>query len=595
MPHAAKQQLLTQAHQFIASQQWAEAVKVLYVGVKQFPDFYDAWLLFSQNLYKVGHIKEAVQIARHAEQLDPLQQDFQFIQQVMQRQQPAEAARKARQMLERYSDHPRACFTLASLALTDNQPDDSIEILEPATDTHPANTTLCNLLATSYDKAGRFRDAISEASRLVNLDGRIEPLWLLMNLLLKYGQYSELLRRCDDAEKLLHADQQALSRLNVIRGQALRIIGKREESIACLQASLQSEPDNADAWWALADFKDYQFSDSDRAQLARLLNDDVPAQIRCPATFAFAKLSESENTQAETFALYRKANALKDKAGFLPSALHKECEQRISTYRPEALTGQAHVNDKQPVPIFIVGLPRSGSTLVEQMLACHDEIEGTIEQPTLPVIERQAERIAAKHYDGNLTTSLHQFQADELASLGQAYLDNGRLFRSGDCRFFTDKQPFNYRLVGLIHKILPQAKIIDVRRNPMDCGFSLYKQYFPHGVPFSYDLTHIAEAFNAYVTLMNYWEEVLPGKVLQLQYENLVAAPEEQLKRILDYIGLPYQSTCLDFHHSDRAVHTASSEQVRQPINRKGIDSWTGVADELDELKQRLAPSILEQ
>lgn len=595
MPHAAKQQLLTQAHQFIASQQWAEAVKVLYVGVKQFPEFYDAWLLFSQSLYNVGHIKEAVQIARHAEQLDPLQQDFQVIQQAMQRKQPAEAARKARQMLDRYPFHPRACFTLANLALTDNQPDDSIDILAQATITHPANATLSSLLATSYDRAGRFSDAINEASRLVTLDPGIEPLWLLMNLLLRYGQYAELLRRCDDAEKLLHADHQALSRLNVIRGQALRILGKRKESIGCLQASLKSEPNNADAWWALADFKDYRFSDSDRAQLARLLDDNVPAQIRCPASFAFAKLSESENTPAETFALYKKANALKEKAGFVPSSLHKECEQRMRIYRPEALTGQAHVDDKQPVPIFIVGLPRSGSTLVEQMLACHDEIEGTIEQPTLPVIERQAERIATKHYDGNLTTSLGQFQAEELASLGQAYLDNGRLFRSGDCRFFTDKQPFNYRLVGLIHKILPQAKIIDVRRNPMDCGFSLYKQYFPHGVPFSYDLTHIAEAFNAYVTLMNHWDEVLPGKVLQVQYENLVASPKQELKRILHHLGLPYQSACLEFHNSDRPVHTASSEQVRQPINEKGIDSWIGVADELDELKQRLAPSILEQ
>ena len=588
MSHASKQQLLDQANHYIVAQQWDEAVKVLYVGVKQYPEFYEAWLLFSRGLYEVGHIREAVQIVQHAEQLDPLQPDFQHIQQCMQRQALAEAEQRARQMLSHTANHPKACFTLASIALTQNQPDESIACLEPATKVHPANATLCHLLSTSYDKAGRFEDAIKEATRLVSLDNGPDPLWMLINLLLRYGQYLALLMRCDEAEKLLASNPQALSKLNVIRGQAYRILGKREQSIRCLQASLNANANNADAWWALADFKNYHFSNDEKAKLGGLVNSNVPAHIRCPATFAYAKLSEAENRPAESFALYKQANALKNTAGFTPLAIQKECENRIHTYRRQSLASQAPIDHQQPVPIFIVGLPRSGSTLIEQMLASHTQIEGTIEQPTLPAIERQAERLAAKQYGCNLSDALHQLKSDELASLGQAYLDNGRLFRTGERQFFTDKQPFNYRLVGLIHKILPQAKIIDVRRNPMDCGYSLYKQYFPHGVYFSYDLAHIADAFNAYEALMHHWDDVLPGKVLKVQYENLVVAPEDELKRILHYIGLPFEQSCLNFQYSGRAVHTASSEQVRQPINFNGIDRWKPVANELDDLKKRL-------
>ena len=226
------------------------------------------------------------------------------------------------------------------------------------------------------------------------------------------------------------------------------------------------------------------------------------------------------------------------------------------------------------------------------MLASHSQVEGTMEQPTLLAVEQWANRFAQQQYKQPLLSVIDQLTPADLAKIGHRYLEESALFRPTGSRFFTDKQPFNFRLVGLIHKILPQAIIIDVVRNPMDCGLSLYKQYFHSGVSFSYDQNHIGEIYNAYTDLMTYWQKALPGKVYRLEYESLVSNPEVQLTQLLNHIGLPFEPACLAFHNSPRPVHTASSEQVRQPINRNGLGSWLPVADELETLKHSLRADL---
>ncbi|MDC8831996.1 tetratricopeptide repeat-containing sulfotransferase family protein [Alteromonas gilva] len=595
MSQQPTQSVLTQANLLISAGDLTDAIKLLYQAVQQYPHFYQGWLLFSKCLFEVGHKKESVQIAQHADSVDPLKQDFQRIQQCMQHNQLDDAASIARQMLHQQAHHPKAIFTLASIALTKNTPLQSIDLLEQAVAHLPANVTLRKLLTDSYVKAGYFARAIANAKVLAELDECFDTLSALIDLLFKYGQYGELLEYCQRAGAHTGNDKQKQSLLDLRRGQTLRIMGRRNESIDCLQSSLQANPRNAEAWWALADFKNYDFSAEDRLKLESLLQAGGADQKNPVAAFAYAKLSEAESSAAQTMALYKEANRLVNCAHYQPAVMQNEFAARMKSYSQDVLAVQANQIDQTCIPIFIVGLPRSGSTLIEQMLASHSKIEGTIEQPTLPSIERRAHQHAREQYNAGLSDAIGKFSAAELSAFGQAYLDDGALFRSANCRYFTDKQPFNFRLIGLIHKILPHAVIIDVRRNPMDCGLSLYKQYFHSGVDFSYNLSHIGAAYNAYVNLMEYWSNALPGKVLTVQYEALVRSPQQQIEHILHHIGLSYEQNCLDFHNTERAIHTASSEQVREPINARGIGAWESVAAELSELEGSLSPAVLAQ
>ncbi len=595
MEQASTQRLLSQANTQINNGQSAEAAKLLYTLVRQYPQCYEGWLLFSRSLFEVGHVQEAVQIAQHAEQVDPLQHQFEQIQRCMQQGKLEHAAQHARQMLGEQPHHPKACFTLASIALADQQPEQSIDILVPAVKELPANITLRKLLSDSYVGAGHYALAIDAAEHLTKLDPCFESLWNLLLLYFKYGQYKALLAVCDQARDYIASDRSKQSQLELIKGQVLRILGRREESIRCLKASLQANPQNTDAWWALADFKNYTFSNAEREQLKSLQKASLAGPDRCRALFTAAKISEQGDDSELTMALYNQANQLKAPRGFTPQNICNDFKALRQAYTPTALSVQAENTQYQETPIFIVGLPRSGSTLLEQMLASHSQIEGTLEQPTLAAIERRIQRYVRGQYQKNLNDSLESISARDLTSFGRAYIEQGRLFRQQHCAFFIDKQPFNFRHTGLIHKLLPKAIIIDMRRNPMDCGWSLFKQYFQSGVDFSYRLEHIGTVYNAYVELMMHWQNVLPERVLTVNYEELVAAPESQLKRVFQHIGLNYEPGCLEYYNSDRAVHTASSEQVREPVNRNGIGTWREFESGLDALKRSLRPDILEK
>ena len=340
--------------------------------------------------------------------------------------------------------------------------------------------------------------------------------------------------------------------------------------------------------------KTFAFSDADSAAIRALLQTpSLPQSEKCVATFALAKASESVGDWDQTMALYHDANRLHPNAAYAPKGFADEVSARITGFDTATVATQANTIPKGSVPIFILGLPRSGSTLIEQILASHSEIEGTIEQPVMPSIARKAHVKCALEHQGGLLQKIGALSPSDLAELGQAYLDDGALFRTGETRFFTDKLPFNFRHIGLIHKVLPQAVIIDARRNPMDCGLSLYKQHFPTGVEFSYGLGHIGAFYADYLRLMDHWQSVLPGRVLTVQYEQLVRDPETKIRALLEHVGVPFEPACLDFHKTDRAVRTASSEQVRQPINTKGIGAWRKVERHLEPLKAALGEDVL--
>ena len=570
------------------------AISTLKAALKADPHFFQGWLRLSRILFETENYPEAVQVGQAAEQFHPLQADFRAIQSHMQAQAFGQAEQVAKQMLLKQPGHPRAVFTLAHVAGLKNYPEGQVAALQHGIELSPANLVLRSRLVAAQDIAGDYQGAIESARTLVKTQESFTSLWTLVSVLLRHGKNEELLDVCERARIRSDGDPAKLSEVELVRGQILRVMGRRDDSVAAYRACLEHNPANAGAWWALADMKTYAFTDADGAAIEALLaRPETPQAAKCVGMFALAKASERAGDWDQTMALYDAANGLHPNAAFDASRVKTEVQTSISAHSAPALATQADRQATGPVPIFILGLPRAGSTLIEQILASHSQIQGTIEQPTLPSIARKANVKCALDYKGDLLSKIGALTPADLSELGQAYIDDGALFRQEDTPYFTDKLPFNYRHIGLIHKILPHAVIIDVRRNPLDCGLSLYKQHFPTGVEFSYGLNHIGAFYNAYLELMDHWDRVLPGKVLRVQHEHLVRDPETKIRELLAHVGVDFEPACLNFHENTRAVRTASSEQVRQPINTRGIGAWRKVEAHLQPLKDALGPETL--
>jgi hypothetical protein len=308
--------------------------------------------------------------------------------------------------------------------------------------------------------------------------------------------------------------------------------------------------------------------------------------------FALGKAFEDEQDYARSFEYYARGNGLKrQQSNYDADKMSQELMAQHLYFTREVLNTRAKVGFDAPDPIFIVGLPRAGSTLLEQILSSHSQVDGTLELPnilsTAQKLRRQGRDSGGKPYP----ELLQDFSDEELRTLGQQYIEDTQIHRQG-AAFFIDKMPNNFRHIGLIKLILPNAKIIDARRHPMACCFSGFKQLFAEGQEFSYDLVDFGRYYNDYVELMDHWDTVSPDSVLRVHYENVVADLESQVARILEYCGLPFEPACLDYHNTERAVRTASSEQVRQPIYQDGIEQWLHFKPFLATLEETLKPSI---
>lgn len=371
------------------------------------------------------------------------------------------------------------------------------------------------------------------------------------------------------------------------KGHALKTTGAGAEAIASYRAAIAARPDHGDAWYALANLKTYRFSDDELARMqTQAARGDLAFMDRVHLAFALGKAHEDRGDYAASFAAYDEGNRLKRaQTRYSADAMSAELARQKEACTPELFAQHWGAGHDAPDPIFILGLPRAGSTLLEQILASHSQVDGTLE---LPDILALAHRLRGRRVGENLyPQALHDLTADQLAQFGRDFIANTRIHRAS-APFFIDKMPNNFRHIGLIHLILPNAKIIDARRDPMDCCFSGFKQLFAEGQEFTYGLTEVGRYYADYVDLMDHWDTVLPGKVLRVRHEDVLDDLEGQTRRMLDYLGLPFEEACLDFHKTARAVRTASSEQVRQPINRKGQGAWKPFEPWLDELTAAL-------
>ena len=375
------------------------------------------------------------------------------------------------------------------------------------------------------------------------------------------------------------------------KGHALKTLGQSSEAIESYRAAIAAKPDHGDAHYALANLKTYRFEDAEidamRTQTERA---DLAFMDRVHLSFALGKALEDRGDYEASFKHYDEGNALKRaQTRYSADAMTRELAAQKEACTVDLFdkhTGSGHLATD---PIFILGLPRAGSTLLEQILASHSQIDGTLELPNILAL---AHRLRGKRAgQSRYPQILHELTADQLAKFGEQFIADTQIHRQG-APFFIDKMPNNFRHIGLIHLILPNAKIIDARRAPMDCCFSGFKQLFAEGQEFTYGLHEVGRYYANYVDLMDHWDAVLPGKVLRVQHEDVLDDLEGQTRRVLEFIGVPFEQACLDFHKTERAVRTASSEQVRQPINRKGQDAWKPFEPWLDPLKQALADTL---
>ncbi|MEM7690153.1 MAG: sulfotransferase [Pseudomonadota bacterium] len=404
---------------------------------------------------------------------------------------------------------------------------------------------------------------------------------------IQMGEYDRGLALFDAVLEKLPGDPASLTS----RGHALKTKGAREEAEASYRAALRSKPDHGDAYYALANLKTYRFEtdevDAMRAQAAR---PDLAFMDRVHISFALGKALEDAGEYEESFAFYEQGNDLKRaQTRYSADTMSEELAKQRAFCTPELFEKHGGAGHQATDPIFILGLPRAGSTLLEQILASHSQVDGTLELPNILAL---AHRLRGRKAGvSNYPENLHNFSAEQLAKFGEDFIENTRIHRQG-APFFIDKMPNNFRHIGLIHLILPNAKIIDARRSAMDCCFSGFKQLFAEGQEFTYGLTEIGRYYADYVDLMEHWDAVLPGKVLRVQHEDVLDDQEGQTRRMLDFLGLPFEEATLQFHKTARAVRTASSEQVREPINRKGQDAWKPFEPWLGDLRAALGNAL---
>jgi tetratricopeptide (TPR) repeat protein len=382
--------------------------------------------------------------------------------------------------------------------------------------------------------------------------------------------------------------------LHVALGHSLKSVGRRKEAIESYRKAAAVRPNFGDAYWSLANLKTYRFSQDEIAHM--LAEEAAPAADpvdRYHLCFALGKAYEDLNEYVESWEFYERGNALKRvESRYRPEITETSTRKQIEVCTEEFFAARAGVGVPDPDPIFVVGLPRSGSTLVEQILASHSHVDGTQELPDIPRIVRGIEGPRSDLENPRYPGMLADLAPEDFRRLGERYMTDTRCYR-GDKPLFIDKMPNNFRHIGLIHLILPNAKIIDVRREPVACCFSNLKQLFASGQEFTYSIEDIARYYKSYLELMRHWDAVLPQRVLRVHYEDVVEDLARNVTRLLEFCGLEFEPACLEFHKLERSVHTASSEQVRQPIVREGLFQWRNYETWLGPLKDALGNAVI--
>jgi tetratricopeptide (TPR) repeat protein len=513
----------------------------------------------------------------------------------------------------------------AASALCENDLAKSERILRPFLHEYPTDVGAIRMLAETGARLGHYDESEKLLARCVELAPSFDAARFNYATILHrqnkaieaLAQTDELLRRDPRNPGYRNLEAAVLARLGetdraiasyekVLRthpqqpkawmsyGHTLKSAGRQNDAIVAYRKSIAQLPSLGETYWSLANLKTFRFKPEEiaamRTQLART---DLEDEDRFHLDFALAKALEDAGDYENSFDHYTAANALRrKKLDYKADELTKNVARMKAVFTPAFLRAREGSGSPAPDPIFVVGLPRSGSTLIEQILSSHSQVEGTMELPDIMAIARKLGGRKKKSEPSAYPEILSTLTPDALKALGEEYLAGTRVQRKTARPFFVDKMPNNFIHAGLIHLILPNAKIVDARRHPLACCFSNFKQHFARGQGFTYDLTDIGRYYADYVEVMAHFDRVLPGRIHRVIYEQIVTDPEREVRRLLDYCRLPFESSCLRFYENERVVRTASSEQVRMPIFTDAVEHWQNFEPWLGPLKGILGPIV---
>ncbi|MDE0001615.1 MAG: sulfotransferase, partial [Rhodospirillaceae bacterium] len=495
-----------------------------------------------------------------------------------------------RRFLQKVPHHVEAMRLLADIGLRFGVLADAEFLLESAHQFDPKNVRVRIDYIQALRKRQKFGPALEQATQLLKTspdNPQFQSIYAVESM--QVGDYETALGMFGKVLERIPGDPATLTSM----GHAYKTSGKYDEAVDAYHAALRSQPLHGDAWYSLSNLKVYEFDENEIERMQAHAHDENLSHAgRVHVNFALGKAWEDRTDFKTSFRYYEQGNRSKKALSTYDADKMTEelrAQRRVCT--AGLLARGSVAGHTAGDPIFVVGLPRAGSTLLEQILSSHSKIDGTLELPNILSLSQQLRRRGRDGGEPGYPEILAALPDEELAEFGRQYIDDTRIHRQ-EAPFFVDKMPNNFRHIGLIHLILPNAKIIDARRHPMACGFSGYKQLFAEGQEFTYDLADMGQYYRDYAELMDHWDEVLPGKVLRVQYEDVVGDLETQVRRILDHCELEFELSCLSFHRTDRAVRTPSSEQVRRPIFTSGLDYWRNYEPWLDPLKDALGERV---
>jgi tetratricopeptide (TPR) repeat protein len=500
------------------------------------------------------------------------------------------AERIVRDLLKKHPTDVSAIRVLSDIGMKLGQMEDASNLLERcleiAPDFHSARHSYARVLV----RRQKPEAALVETEKLLALEpGNANFLALKGSILVRIGHHAEAIKIY---EKVLR-DYPNQARSQMSYGHTLKTVGRLDESIEAYRKCVKLSPEVGEAYWSLANLKTFRFSDDDIENMReQVTSEGGDADDQSHLAFALGKALEDRAEYDEAFKYYRRGNAIRRiEHRHNPQVNVLDAVRQVRALNKAFFEQRKGWGCKAPDPIFVVGLPRAGSTLLEQILASHSQIEGTSELQDIIMISRKLGEKSRQNPSGKYPEILADLTEEQYHELGESYLETTRIQRS-DTPFFIDKMPNNFRHIGLIHLILPNSKIIDARRHPMGGCFSGYKQLFANGQTFTYGLEDIGKYYRDYVRLMDHWDAVLPGRVHRVQYEEMVGDTEAQIRALLDYCGLDFEEQCLRFYETDRAVRTPSSEQVRKPIYKDALELWRHYEAHLDPLKEALGSEV---
>jgi len=569
-----------------------EAIAALRRAVALKHDLADAWRALGDHLTATGDTAGAD--AAYAAQIKASTRDPRLLAPAaaLQENQLAVAEALLRDHLKQHPTDVAALRMLAEVGARLGRYPDSERLLRRCLELAPGFLAARQNLAMVLLRQQRAAEALEVGREMVGRDpGNPASRNLMAAVLSHLGEYDESIRLYEGV--LQQYPRQP--KVWMSYGHGLKTAGRTAAAIEAYRHATSIAPQLGEVWWSLANLKTFRFESADLENMQRQLGrDDIAHEDRFHLHFALGKALEDARQYAASFEHYAAGNQLRRQVvRYDPDETAGLVQRSQVLFTPEFFASRRGAGCPRPDPIFIVGLPRSGSTLLEQILSSHSQVEGTMELPDVVALVREltsvdGDRAQRSRYPGVLAA----LDADRLRDLGERYLERTRVQRKTDAPYFIDKLPNNWQHVGLIHLMLPNARIIDARRHPMSCGFSVFKQHFARGQHFSYRLEDIGRYYRDYVDLMAHVDAVLPGRVHRVNYEAMVADTEREVRHLLDYCRLPFEDACLRFHENERAVRTPSAEQVRQPIYQDALEQWRHYAAWLDPLRDALGPAL---